>query len=1039
MNHIYRLIWSKRLGSLVVVSETATGCGKDAAGCDGVAGASAGISRRWRAFLRPLVLALLSAQVLAGPQNGVVVAGKGSIATSANTTTISQTTPNLTLNWNSFNIGAGERVVFQQPSSSAIALNRVLGIDGSQILGQLQANGQVFLINPNGILFGRHAQVNVGGLVASTLNISDADFAARRFRFAGNVGTGVGAGKIENQGQLTAGSGGYISLLGQQVSNDGIISAQLGKVALAGGQAVTLDIVGDGLISAVVDQAAVNALVSNQGMIHADGGQVLLSAKSASALLDTVVNNSGVVVANTLSGHGGEIRLDGGAQGVVSVSGSLLARGEQEGERGGEVRVLGDKVGLFEHARVDASGQNGGGIVLVGGNYQGHGPEANASFTHVADQVSIKADAISQGDGGKVILWADKQTNFLGQISAKGGVLGGNGGFVETSGKQILHALGQVDASAAKGKGGTWLLDPNDITIDDNFDDHIIEFITLDDHATLNASSLSNALTNGTTVRVQTGNGGANTERGNISVNTAVDAVGTGATLNLDAQGDIVFASTSSITGTNLALNLNAGTNVSNTNPGTNASTIIMANGFSITTKGGNIAATTKGAIQLAGIDTGAGNLTVTSNGGAITQVSALTVGGTTTLNANSGSVNLSTANNAITTLGAVTATGGDFTLNNTGSSNTLILAGNVNVGINLIDLNSGNQQLNFGTNSVTAAGLHVKSSSPVLGNANLTAVTGTIQLEPFDTTAAISLADGTGTFQVDTTTIGKLKASNASTIEIGVSGGTGTLTTGGAVDLAGKNLTLHAGTYAESSASGNIIEAANLVLNANGGANIGASGTGSIDIAVNKVSATTTNGGSVYLASGSGFDLGTTNLGVGSLNLAILSSGRALTQSGPITAGSLAVLHVAGSTDFSTQDNQIGDLGAITGVGQIFSLKNTVPLTQSGVMSIDTFALTNTGGVSNLAQANNVLKLGPVTNTAGDFTFINTGSSNTLTLTGDIDVSGAHDITIDAGKNQLALGSANLIANKVSLSSNGVSGGTFQGDVILAPNAADA
>ena len=198
-------------------------------------------------------------------------------------TVVNQTSQNVILNWNSFNIKAGESVLFQQPNSSSIVLNRVLRSDPSQIFGQLQANGQVFLLNPNGILFARGAQVNVGALVASIMNLSDADFAARRFNFVGGNG-----GRVQNDGSLTARDGGYISLLGQQVQNNGVITAKLGKVVQAGGQAVTLDVVGDGLVSAVVDQASVKALVDNAGRIAADGGLVETSGKQVLQALGTM-------------------------------------------------------------------------------------------------------------------------------------------------------------------------------------------------------------------------------------------------------------------------------------------------------------------------------------------------------------------------------------------------------------------------------------------------------------------------------------------------------------------------------------------------------------------------------------------------------------------------------------------------------------------------------------------------------------------------------------------------------------------------------
>src|SRR4051812_18521409 len=188
--------------------------------------------------------------VEAGPTGGTVVAGDGTIHHSGNTTTISQQSQNLAINWLGFGIAPAETVQFIQPSSSAVALNRVTGNEASQIYGHLVANGQVFLINPNGVLFGSSAQVNVGSLVASTLNITDADFLARNYKFKGNAdssGTAAPAGII-NQGTLIA-DGGTVALLGGHVSNVGTIRAQLGSVALAAGGAMTLDFQGNKLLS----------------------------------------------------------------------------------------------------------------------------------------------------------------------------------------------------------------------------------------------------------------------------------------------------------------------------------------------------------------------------------------------------------------------------------------------------------------------------------------------------------------------------------------------------------------------------------------------------------------------------------------------------------------------------------------------------------------------------------------------------------------------------------------------------------------------
>ena len=288
------------------------------------------------------------------PTGGVVAAGAASIGNSASATTITQTSANTVINWQSFGIGTGQTVQFIQPGSTSVALNRVLGSDPSSILGNLSANGKVFLLNPNGILFGSGASVNVGGLVASTLAISDANFMAGRYAF-----TEGGNGTVVNQGNINAADGGYVALMGKSVSNQGIISARLGTVALAAGNAITMDISGDGLLNLSVSQGAVNALVENGGMIRADGGLVLLTAQAAGNLLHTVVNNTGVIQAQTIGNHNGAIFLLGDMQtGTMNVAGTLDASAPNGGN-GGFIETSAAHVNIRDGVRVTTAAPQG--------------------------------------------------------------------------------------------------------------------------------------------------------------------------------------------------------------------------------------------------------------------------------------------------------------------------------------------------------------------------------------------------------------------------------------------------------------------------------------------------------------------------------------------------------------------------------------------------------------------------------------------------------------------------------------------------------
>ncbi len=350
MNLIYRSIWNDKTGTFVAVSENARSGGKRASTCTR-AGA---IPACWA--LKTLALSVMlsfGASSYALPTGGAVAAGAAGIASTANTTTITQTTQNVAINWQSFGIAAGQAVQFLQPNSSSVALNRVLGANPSAILGNLSANGQVFLVNPGGVLFGSGASVNVGGLVASTLNITDANFMAGRYIFS-NPGNGT----VVNQGSINA-DGGYVALLGTNVSNQGSISARMGTVVLAAGNGVTLDLVGDRLLNVTVDQGAVNALVDNGGLIKADGGLVLLTAQGAGSLLGTVVNNTGVIRAQTISSNKGVIKLladmDSGA---VNVAGTLDASAPNGGD-GGFIETSASNVRIAAGAQITTAAPAG--------------------------------------------------------------------------------------------------------------------------------------------------------------------------------------------------------------------------------------------------------------------------------------------------------------------------------------------------------------------------------------------------------------------------------------------------------------------------------------------------------------------------------------------------------------------------------------------------------------------------------------------------------------------------------------------------------
>ncbi|WP_237741913.1 YDG domain-containing protein [Herbaspirillum rubrisubalbicans] len=445
MNRIYRLVWSHVQQAWVIVSERTRGQGKK-------------VSRRLAAAA---ALSVASALAMAGPSGGAVTAGSGSISQSGNTTTITQGSQNLSVNWQSFNTTSAEKVNFVQPSASAIAVNRIQDVNATQFMGQLNANGQVYLINPNGILFGAGAQVNVGGLVASTLDINDAALGSSTRNFSG-----MGSGSIVNQGSINSANGGYVAFLGKQVANQGSITTTAGTTALAAGSDVTLSFAGNSLVSLRVNQSTIDSLAGNGGLIQADGGTVLLSAGARDTVLASVVNNTGIIQARSVQNVNGTIVLEAGSHGTATNSGTLDASGRNAGETGGTVKLLGGTVAQTRGGRIDVAGDAGGGTAYVGGNFLGAGPEQNATTTTVEAGSSIDASAVNSGNGGRVALWSDGTTRFDGSITARGGAASGDGGAVETSGLKLkIGSTASVNTLAPRGSAGNWLLDPADIKI----------------------------------------------------------------------------------------------------------------------------------------------------------------------------------------------------------------------------------------------------------------------------------------------------------------------------------------------------------------------------------------------------------------------------------------------------------------------------------------------------------------------------------------------------------------------------------------------
>ncbi|NMK45142.1 YDG domain-containing protein [Achromobacter sp. Bel] len=346
LNHIFRLVWNDALGVYVPVAEHASARRKRSSGS---------------------AVALSAAMLLSGPAwaadlptGGNVVAGAGSISQNGTAMTINQQTGKMAVDWQSFSIGKGNSVTFKQPGRDSVALNRVLGPDVSVIQGALNANGQVFLVNPNGVVFTPTAQVNVGGIVASTLNISTQDFLAGNYRFEG-----ASSNAIINQGNITAAPGGSIALIAAKITNIGNLAADKGNVLLGAGSRVKLDL--GGPVKIEVEQGAIDALIEQGGAIRADGGMVYLTAKAAGDLASTVINHTGITQAKTLAtGENGKIVLLGDmVNDRIAVAGKLDASAP-DGGKGGFVETSAAKVTVAAGAVITTkavSGQHGSWLI----------------------------------------------------------------------------------------------------------------------------------------------------------------------------------------------------------------------------------------------------------------------------------------------------------------------------------------------------------------------------------------------------------------------------------------------------------------------------------------------------------------------------------------------------------------------------------------------------------------------------------------------------------------------------------------------------
>jgi len=540
-----------------------------------------------------LVLILLKPCTLLGnPAGGAVVGGQAAISQSGTTLQVLQSSDRAVINWRDFSIQPNETTRFIQPSASSAVLNRVTSSSPSQLLGVLQANGQVYLMNQNGIFVGQGAVINASSFLATTAEANPSSF------MRGEALSMVAASDagIRNEGTIHA-DGGSIHLLSKHVENLGKLEAPEGTVGLYAGNRFYLEQDTGGPIRVRIDMdsstsgSRAGVGVDQQGIIRAArvnleaNGNIYALAIQQSGLVEAtgfVTRQDGTVVLSAPGGkilqsgtmlaknsdesggqmelRGADVELDlgsiltasgsgvgsGGGAIKIDSEGTSLVRGQLDvssvSGQGGRLVVTGQRVGFLE-GKMIASGGSGGGEVLLGGDYQGKNAEVkNAQATVLGKDAEIVADAMVNGDGGKIILWSDEYTGFYGELFARGGAQGGNGGFIETSSKDNLQAMGFVDAGAAKGTAGLWLLDPLDVTISavttgGSFTGGV--FVPTADSATVSAATIVSTLDGGTDVQITTGSTGS--QPGNITVTDAVvTTLSANTSLTLSAANNII-------------------------------------------------------------------------------------------------------------------------------------------------------------------------------------------------------------------------------------------------------------------------------------------------------------------------------------------------------------------------------------------------------------------------------------------------------------------------------------------------------------------
>ncbi|OWT69052.1 MULTISPECIES: filamentous hemagglutinin N-terminal domain-containing protein [unclassified Achromobacter] len=964
--------------------------------------------------LAVVIGSVVSGGAQANPTGGTVAAGAATITNQGNgTLDINQSSGKAIINWKGFSIGANETVNFVQPGSKSVTLNRVVGNDPSAIFGKLNANGTVMLVNPNGVVFGKSARVDVGGLVATTANIRDEDFMAGRLKF-NQASTNVNA-MVVNEGQISIKDSGLAALVAPAVKNSGVIEAKLGKVALAGARTFTVDFQGDGLLSfdasSVVKDApkdangkAVGALVTNTGVIRADGGTVLMTARAVKDVVDNVINTDGIVSARSVGTKNGKIVLSGGDAGTVNVAGTVDASGTNAGEQGGKVVVTGQNIKVASGAVIDASGAAGGGEVALGSlgvaPDDGSAAYSNKSATlEVAAGATLKADALDQGKGGNVTLWSTDSTTFAGKISARGGANGGDGGFAEVSAEKNINLTGTADLRAPKGSVGTLLIDPATLEITDSADPS---------------------------------NSGSVISRGWL------EAQASSSNITLSATGQITIDAMAAIN-----LNNEAGTTFTLQST-TSGGIRFVSPSTEISTQGGNIV------LQALGVGSSLDNIgRLTTNGGSITLQASGNINLANAINAGSGAVNVaSTAGSIYNTGGASQSLAGASVKLDAEAANVGAVGTAINTNTSVLGISSGGDIVV--ANSGTLSSLAINSRHAQTGKVNTYDVASSgLSFDVTDgssyhlntiTQPGLNLSfTGDRSISVGTVNVGTANTGNGS---VALTSTTGSISGDASTLISAGNLTLQAATAIGSASQALASEANNLTATATAGGihvyNHGQTNLGNIN-ATGDVSVLST--GALYL--GGAFNAGA-NTALTSLAGDINASADTLIRTSTLTlngtdagftrslqttastinasvAGKLDVVSSAAALKADNVTSQSGDI-TITGAGEL--LANNVS-SGGGAISLK--------GQYVLVGGNINAGAGSVTLTS-DSIIENFDTSNTALITGakvfllapvaaNPTNGQAPTYTIGTAANQLRTAAGELTATAGSIYINQVSG----------------